>query len=101
MFRSALDTLAGSVDRAVLRAQHGGVADDPKLRALPPARRLARLEELSASYGDPTLLRFPGGFLDRSPPIEPELHAVARNVWDARWPSAYTPWNSEVAEPYL
>jgi dienelactone hydrolase len=101
MLRSVLDTIAGSVDRAVLRAQHGGVADDPTIRAMTPAQRLVRLRELAALYGDPALLRFPGGFLDDAPPIAPELRAVARNAWDARWPSAYVPWNPEIAEPYL
>jgi pimeloyl-ACP methyl ester carboxylesterase len=104
MFSQMLQSFAGAVarsaDHLVLRAQHRSVGDDAYVRTLDPAQRLARLRELEALYGDPALLS-PTGFLVPPAPADPELRRVADGCFDARWPSAYAPWNPETVEPWM
>jgi predicted alpha/beta-hydrolase family hydrolase len=101
MFSALVDTLSTPVDRAVLAAQHAGVAFDRELARLSHDDRIARLLPLVELYGDPALLAWPNGFLQAPAPIAPEERPVTRDVVDLVWPSASVPWNADVAEKYL
>ncbi len=101
MFDTLMDSLSGHIDRAVLRAQAVGVANDKGLAQLSYADRMARLGPLGELYGDPALLMEQGGFLQQPPTIDPVARSVGSGVVDLSWPSDYVPWNGEVAAPYL
>lgn len=101
MIDALVDPVAEGLDRAVLWAQHGKIAESEELKSLSPQARVIRLRELGERYGDPALLAWPGGFLTPGPVIEPVEVSVRRGVTDLAWPSAYTPWNAEIAADYL
>lgn len=101
MWSALVDSLSSPVDRAVLAAQHAGVAFDRDLARLTHAERVARLLPLVELYGDPALLRWPDGFLYAPAPIEPAMREVGRDVVDLSWTSECSPWNEDVASKYL
>jgi predicted alpha/beta hydrolase family esterase len=96
-WRRVLSAAAGAVDRAVVVALHArGARDRAQAESMSHDERMVALEAIHRSYAD--------GHRDFFAPaaaIDPTLREVRAGVWDASWPSTFTPYLPDVADKYL
>ena len=97
-----LGPAASSLDRAVVRAA-GWRTRRSRAQAelLSHAERLTRLRQIRDAYGDPDLIARPDLFFPPPLPVRPDLVRVRDAVFDASWPSAYTPYLPGFEGKYL
>jgi pimeloyl-ACP methyl ester carboxylesterase len=101
-WRRVLGSAASAVDRAVLTAMHArGARDRARAESMTHAERVAALHEIHAVYGKDEHLVEGSPFFPPPSAIDPTLAQVRSGVFDASWPSTFTPWLEAVAEKYM
>lgn len=96
-----LKSAAGAVDRAMIATINAYSARDrARVGSLAYAERLALLEEVAAHYAGAFELPDHGYFPTPSAPSM-QLRPVRDGVWDAAWPSTFTPFHAGTADAYM
>jgi dienelactone hydrolase len=105
-----LGPAASSFDRAVIRAATWRTRRaHARAEGLSHAERVERLAEIRDAYRDPAFITSPELFFSPPEPIHPLCvrvrdlpgHDPAGGVFDASWPSNFTPYLGTFAEQYL
>jgi pimeloyl-ACP methyl ester carboxylesterase len=102
-----LATAAGALDRAVLAAVRlQGARRKSRADLLSHDERLTALAWIRDAYGAPELRSRPESFFPAPEAISPALQRVrplpaGGAVWDARWPSGFEPYLSDLRVKYL
>lgn len=100
--RRVMGSAAGAMDRALLAAMN--VRRDKRsvqAEGLGHDARIALLDSVARTYGDPSLISDPALFFPRGSAISPKLREVRSLVFDAQWPSAFEPFLPDVRDKYL
>src|SRR5262249_23055416 len=63
--------------------------------------RMRALAAIKAAYAAPEIWNGPDAFFAPPSPIDPRLERVREGVFDAAWPSDFTPYLPEIREKYL
>lgn len=100
-WRLVLKSAAGAVDRAMIATINAYSARDrARVDGLAHAERLALLAQVTEHYA--AAFELPDhGFFPAPHPPSLQLRAVRDGVWDAAWPSAFTPFHPDTADAYL
>ncbi|MCL2723060.1 MAG: prolyl oligopeptidase family serine peptidase [Polyangiaceae bacterium] len=98
-WRDALSSAIGLLDHGMLVTMRvRGARDRARTHRISADERLRTLAQVDEAYG---CSLDPSSFFPEPEAMDPTLREVRPGVWDARWPSPYTPFLDEVAALYM